>query len=421
MRKRAFGLVMAAVVLFALLPAVGTTEAHAANEGDWEFTVDLSAKTATITKYTGKGGDIRIPGTLGGLTVIGFTGSTFAQYMAITSVTIPDFVTAIPDRAFMFCTSLTSVGIHNSIKSIGSFAFYGCTALASVSIPSSVSTIDDYAFAGCVSLTRITIPGSVYTIGLGAFSGCISLSSAIIQNGVRQIKDCAFGCCTSLSSIVLPESVNAYLDRYGSHSDPFWPVPRDPISNEWTNEFEEFNKRGNTSLSNLTILNRGLSPEKIFMSSSYYPNLTIHCYGNSKAHEYCLNNDFPFVLLPDNYVAPTAPLISVLLDGAPLAFDVPPQMINGRTMVPLRAIFEALGAEIKWVAGTQTVTATKDDTVIVLTIGSTSPTVNGKVVTIDQPGVVVDGRTLVPLRFVVEALGVKVDWDGATSTVKIAS
>jgi len=118
---------------------------------------------------------------------------------------------------------------------------------------------------------------------------------------------------------------------------------------------------------------------------------------------------------------PAQPPISVLLDGTPLTFDVPPQTMDGRTMVPMRAIFEALGAEVDWDAATQTATGTKDGTVVVLQIGSTSPTVNGSVVTIDAPGVVIDGRTLVPLRFVAESFGVDVDWDGETRTITITS
>ena len=111
----------------------------------------------------------------------------------------------------------------------------------------------------------------------------------------------------------------------------------------------------------------------------------------------------------------------VILDGAPLAMDVPPQIIGGRTMVPMRAIFEALDAEVRWDGAKQTATGTRDDTTVVLPIGSTSPTVNGSVVTIDAPGVVIDGRTLVPLRFVAESFGVDVNWDGATRTVTINS
>jgi len=110
-----------------------------------------------------------------------------------------------------------------------------------------------------------------------------------------------------------------------------------------------------------------------------------------------------------------------LIDGRVQAFDVPAQIMNGRTMVPLRAIFEALGATVDWNDGTRTATATKGDTVVVLTIGSVSPTVNGSVVTLDQPGVIVNASTLAPLRFVGEAFGGTVDWNEVTRTASITS
>jgi hypothetical protein len=111
--------------------------------------------------------------------------------------------------------------------------------------------------------------------------------------------------------------------------------------------------------------------------------------------------------------------INVILNGNPLSFDVQPQIVNGRTMVPLRAIFEAMGATIDWDGATQTVTATNGDTVVVLTVGDTSPTVNGQIVIIDQPGIIVGGRTLAPLRFIAEAFGGTVEWDNATQTAVI--
>jgi len=111
--------------------------------------------------------------------------------------------------------------------------------------------------------------------------------------------------------------------------------------------------------------------------------------------------------------------VRVLLDGRQLTFDVPPQIINGRTLVPMRALFQELGAAIDWNAATQTVTAVKGNSTVVLKIGSNSPTINGVAMQIDQPGVIVGGRTLVPLRFVAEALGVRVDWDAKASTVSI--
>jgi N-acetylmuramoyl-L-alanine amidase len=78
-----------------------------------------------------------------------------------------------------------------------------------------------------------------------------------------------------------------------------------------------------------------------------------------------------------------------------------------------------MGATVDWDGATQTATATKDDTVVVLTIGDTSPTIDGEVVTIDQAGVIVDGRTLAPLRFVAEIFGGTVVWDGDSLTATI--
>ncbi|MCL2392176.1 MAG: copper amine oxidase N-terminal domain-containing protein [Oscillospiraceae bacterium] len=117
---------------------------------------------------------------------------------------------------------------------------------------------------------------------------------------------------------------------------------------------------------------------------------------------------------------PSSP-ISVYFDGTRLSFDVPPQMIDGRVLVPLRTIFEALGADVNWNEATRTITATRDDTTVVLTIGNTTATVNGQSITLDVPPQVIDGRTLVPLRFVAESFGVTVDWNGETRTVTISS
>lgn len=111
----------------------------------------------------------------------------------------------------------------------------------------------------------------------------------------------------------------------------------------------------------------------------------------------------------------------VVADAQQLSFDVPPQVMNGRTLVPLRAIFEALGAKVDWDAATRTVTATKDDVTIKLQIDNPVAQRNGKPVKLDQAPVVVSGRTMVPVRFVSEALGARVTWDGDTRTVIIDS
>mgnify|MGYP001271816542 FL=1 len=111
--------------------------------------------------------------------------------------------------------------------------------------------------------------------------------------------------------------------------------------------------------------------------------------------------------------------VKVYLDGNMLEFDQPPIIEDGRTLAPLRAIFEALGADVGWDGETSTVTAQKDQVEIELQIGSKAAYINNQPVELDVPGRIVNDRTLVPLRFVSEALGARVDWDGSARTVRI--
>ena len=111
--------------------------------------------------------------------------------------------------------------------------------------------------------------------------------------------------------------------------------------------------------------------------------------------------------------------IKVTLNGKNIKFDVAPEIIDGRTMVPLRAIFEAMGAEIEWDGDTQTVAAIKDETVVVAFIGEKVIYINDEDVEIDVPPMIKDGRTLVPVRFITEAFGYNVKWNDKTRTVAI--
>ncbi|MHB9106276.1 MAG: copper amine oxidase N-terminal domain-containing protein [Armatimonadota bacterium] len=111
--------------------------------------------------------------------------------------------------------------------------------------------------------------------------------------------------------------------------------------------------------------------------------------------------------------------IQVEVNGRPLSFSVPPTTIQNRTMVPLRGVFEALDAQVNWNASTRTITATKGETDVRLGIGQTNATVNGRTVLLDVPAMILRGSTMVPLRFVSEALGADVKWLEATQTVSI--
>ena len=112
--------------------------------------------------------------------------------------------------------------------------------------------------------------------------------------------------------------------------------------------------------------------------------------------------------------------IQVVLNGKPLAFaHTPPMQVKGSTLVPMRDIFEALGATVRFDKASQTVYGQKGATAIILPLGALTATVSGLPHTLPQPAQLVAGTTLVPLRFISEALGASVGWNPATSTVTI--
>lgn len=122
---------------------------------------------------------------------------------------------------------------------------------------------------------------------------------------------------------------------------------------------------------------------------------------------------------------PAAPVqaqgVQVIVDGSPVIFDQPPVTVGGRVLVPLRGVFERLGAFVQWNPVNNSVLATRSGMQVQLTIGSRQAFINGRQVLLDVPAMIVGGRTLVPLRFVSEAMGARVDWDPASRTVLIIS
>ena len=141
--------------------------------------------------------------------VMSIGNGAFSDCTSLASVTIPDSVTSIGARAFYNCMSLASVNIPDSITSIGGSSFSRCTSLAGVTIPDSVTSIGDSSFSGCDSLASVNIPDSVTSIGDGAFSGCTSLASVVIPDSVTSIGNSAFRGCTNLASVNIPNSVTS--------------------------------------------------------------------------------------------------------------------------------------------------------------------------------------------------------------------
>ena len=190
-------LILLICTFFVVIPDMASAD----QDGDYTYT--MNDDVATITEYTGAGGAITIPSTLGGFPTMSIGDNAFDSSAGhlITSVVIPSSVTTIGKYVFHSCTSLASVTIPNSVTTIGNGAFDSCSSLNSVTIPNNITTIRKYTFYSCISLTSVSIPGSVTTIGNSTFEFCSSLTSVTIPSNVTTISDYAFAYCSSLTSI----------------------------------------------------------------------------------------------------------------------------------------------------------------------------------------------------------------------------
>ncbi|MDR3600330.1 MAG: leucine-rich repeat protein [Desulfosporosinus sp.] len=198
---------------------------QAAQDGDYTYTV--TSGVTTITGYTGAGGAVTIPSTLGGAPVTSIGYEAFSDCSSLTSISIAQGVTSIGIGAFANCPGLTSITVD--VNNLAYESFEGVlfnkagTSLivcpggkTSFNIPQGVTSINNAAFANCSNLTTISIPQGVTSIGYGAFSYCSSLTSISIPQGTTSIGDFAFSNCRGLTSISIPQGVVSI------GSDVFW-------------------------------------------------------------------------------------------------------------------------------------------------------------------------------------------------------
>lgn len=123
---------------------------------------------------------------------------------------------------------------------------------------------------------------------------------------------------------------------------------------------------------------------------------------------------FMLIAIPVN-----AASIKINIDGQNVTYSQPAIVKDNRTLVPLRGIFEDLGADVKWDQKTKTVNAVRGNTNVKLTIGSKNAMVNGQAKALEVPAQVINNSTLVPLRFISESLGASVGWDAGSKTITI--
>ena len=269
--------------------------------GDYVYNI-LDDGTVEIVNYYGDDSVLEIPNEIDGMSVASIGAETFFVCHSLTSVTIPDSVTSIVNDTFYQCTNLTDVAISASVTDIGIDAFLECESITnitvdsnneyyssldgvlynkdqttliycpngkdSVTIPDSVVNIADYAFSECYNLTSITIPDSVTSVGEGAFTWCEGLTSITIPDSLNSIEMGTFYACSSLTSITIPNSVTSIGDT--------------------AFEFCE-------NLKSITIPNSVASiGDEVFDECN---NIVIHCYNDSYAKQYAIDNEIEYDLL----------------------------------------------------------------------------------------------------------------------------
>ncbi len=329
--------------------------------------------------------------------------------MDIYSVEIGEGVTGIGSCAFYKCEELSKVTFSNTVVSIGDHAFTGCTNLASLDLPDSIISIKEKAFESCrnltkvkfsknltnigkdsfmhcVSLTSVEIPSGVISISRNAFRDCKSLTKLKIQSGVTNIGENAFYECEKLNTVIIPISVT------GIGKESFY------ICKEIKDVYYEGTESDWASIS-IGDKNHKLTDATIHYGS--YINKADEAQKEEQKNS-------------DN----TA---NVVIDGQNLVTDQPATIVNGRTLVPLRAIFEVFGFDVQWIGETQTVIAKKDGITITLSIDNTTAYVNDEEKVLDVPATIINGRTFVPVRFISESVGAIVNWVAESRLVQITS
>lgn len=289
----------------------------------------------------------------------------------IMQVEIKDGITGIGRAAFTKLKNVYNIPIPNSVTSIGQHAFSDCINLLDVKLPNNLKHLDTSAFYGCSNLKSVTIPKNITYMGGAVFEGCKNLTDVNIENGLKVIPSYTFSGCISLTSIDIPSSVSS---------------------------IEEYAFYNCSSLQNVSIAGQ--------------PKIADNAYERCPLLESNKpNNESSTTMVNDR--------ITVTLNGKLISFDVQPVNIDGRVLVPVRAIFEALGATVEWKQTTQIITGKKEDTTIIMQIDNNELSVNDNVSTLDVAPIVIDGRTLVPVRAIAESFGIDVLWYGDIKTVAI--
>ena len=249
---------------------------------------------------------------------------------------------------------------ERTVTAIGDGAFGGSAQITEVNIPDTVTSIGTMCFAYSTSIRTVRLSKSITSVGEGMFYQCSALSGVAVPYGVTEIGSRAFAMCSSLTAVTIPNSMANIAD------DAFADSP----------------------------------------SVRFYCNRSDGAVGYTYAQSKWIDCE---------------ELITVYVNGNEIVFDQPPitEPKKFRTLVPLRAVLEYMGAEIEWFNDMNYAGIDLGGHRILIRPGSEFMMVDGKAVTMTCPAVEYNNRVLLPIRDVVEAVGGKIKWEEYSKSVYV--
>ena len=329
-----------------------------------------------------------------GITLIG--PNSFMEY-AVGEVVFPDSLTSIGNYAFYHCPNLSTVAIPQNVVEIGFAAFSGCPSLYEIDVAAgNRSFVSSSGVLFNKGLSRLLcypcgkaeytyeIPHGVNQIDAYAFERNLYLTKIIIPEGVTQIESDTFYSCSALAAIYIPISLTTVMDP------GFY----------WCKALRDVYYAGSkTQWEQINIETQGTDP---MVGPLFQASVSLHF--NTPSEK---GSSFQ---------------VSVSVNGSQVSrTDAEPFIDeNNRTMVPLRAVAEALGLSVSWDGARHEAVFADGNKTLYFPIGSTAArTGDGKSVQMDTAAVIVNDRTYAPIRYLAEYFGYTVGWDGATRTVII--
>ena len=331
--------------------------------------------------------------------------------------------------------------IEDGVTKIGSHAFYDFDKLEEVEIPRGVKVINNSAFAACKNLKEIELPITLKEIGKRAFEKC-GFETVFIPRKVEKIDTCAFDGCQNLKEILVDEDNEHYTSKDGVLFTKDMSVLCDyPTKGNAVYEIPVGVKKISYSAfsesTSLVSLQIPIELEEVDDFAFYYcKNLKEINYegsredwrkikvaqGNDALKEAKVNYNCVIerVKPEEKQIILTIDDTNAIVFGEIAECDVAPKIINGRTMLPARFVAENLGAMVEWDATEPNKISVKNEDVeVIIYIGEDVAFINGEEIEIDSPAFVENNRTYTPVRFIVEALGATAEWKNETRQVII--